>query len=93
MVGHAGFLVAHDVALGGGNGVAVFLEACTVLDVEKETFRKALHVYALVVRRRGKGMVNKVGSGVGMGIRSSSAASKSVSRKPVGPDGVLYPAL
>ena len=65
MVGNAGFLVANYMTLGSGNGVAVFLIAGTILDVEKEALGVVFHIDSPVVRRRSKGTVDGVEANVG----------------------------
>ena len=65
MVCYTGFLVANDVTLNSGNGVAMFLVTGTVLDVEDEALRVMLQVDSAVVGRRSKSTVGSVWSGVG----------------------------
>ena len=68
MVGHTGFLIAHNMALGSSDGVSMFKEAGAVLDAQKETPREKVHVYGLIVERWGKSIVDVGGAGVELGV-------------------------
>ena len=64
------FLAAHDVALGGGNGVGMLGEAGAVLVAKEDAVRKVVHVDGLVVGRWCKDVVDIDGwffVGVGSG--------------------------
>ena len=60
MVGDTRFLIAHDMAFCCGEGVEMFVVAGAVLNPQQDTPRKLLHVDALVVGRRCKGVLRHV---------------------------------